>query len=234
VSREVTRWRWQSVGFMVACCLQAGPVWAQQANNVVSGRLELSAGTVWVGKAAVGTRDATLTGSGGDRFRLFSTSSELGGATGLNVRLGRRVTSIIEAEVSASYASPLLTTRITGDAEAAPATAVSDSITQFTIEGGALVDLTRRRPGSRVLPFVAVGGGYLRQLHEGDTLAQAGKVAYAGGGARFPLVSRAAARRLTQLGVRVDLRALLRSGSVMLDGRSHISPALAASLFVRF
>jgi hypothetical protein len=195
--------------------------------------LELSAGTAWIGKVAVGSRDATLTGSGGNRFRLFSTSSELGGATGFNVRLGRHVTSRIEAEVSASYASPLLTTSLSGDAEAAPATAASESITQFTIEGGALVNL-RRRPRSRVLPFVAVGGGYLRQLHEGGTLVQAGKVFYAGGGARIPLVSRGAGKRLRQLGVRLDLRALLRSSSVMLDGESHISPALAASLFVKF
>jgi hypothetical protein len=219
---------------MVTCCLHAGPLWAQHANDAGPGGLELSAGTAWVGKAAVGTRDATLTGSSGDRFRLFSTSSELGGATGFNVRLGRHVTSIIEAEVSASYAAPVLTTTITGDAEAASATAVSESITQFTIEGGALVDLMRGPPRSWVLPFVAVGGGYLRQLHEGDTLVQAGKVFYAGGGARIPLVSRGADKRLTQLGVRVDLRALLRSGGVMLDGKSHISPVLSASLFVRF
>jgi hypothetical protein len=209
-------------------------VWAQRASDEAPQGLELSGGTVWIGKAAVGTRDATLTGSGGNRFRLFSTSSELGGATGFNVRVGRHVTSIIEAEVSASYASPLLTTSLSGDAEAAPATAASESITQFTIEGGALIDVIRGRPRSRVLPFVAVGGGYLRQLHEGDTLVQAGKVFYAGGGARIPLVSRGADKRLRQLGVRIDLRALLRSSSVMLDGESHISPALAASLFVRF
>jgi len=103
-----------------------------------------------------------------------------------------------------------------------------------TIEGGALIDVMRGRPRSRVLPFVTVGGGYLRQLHEGDTLVQAGKVFYAGGGARIPFVSRGADKRLRQVGVRIDLRALLRSSSVMLDGESHVSPALAASLFVRF
>jgi hypothetical protein len=230
----VTGRPWGAIGVIVTCCLQAGPVWAQRASDEAPQGLELSGGTVWIGKAAVGTRDATLTGSGGNRFRLFSTSSELGGATGFNVRVGRHVTSIIEAEVSASYASPLLTTSLSGDAEAAPATAASESITQFTIEGGALIDVIRGRPRSRVLPFVAVGGGYLRQLHEGDTLVQAGKVFYAGGGARIPLVSRGADKRLRQLGVRIDLRALLRSSSVMLDGESHISPALAASLFVRF
>jgi hypothetical protein len=223
-----------AIGFLVACCLHAGPLCAQEANDWAHGRLELSVGTAWVGRAAVGTRDATLTAPGGDRFRLFSTSSELGSATGLTVRLGRRVTSIVEAEVSASYASPPLMTSITDDAETALPTAVSESITQFTVEGGVLVDLTRGRPGSRLLPFVAVGGGYLRQLHEGGTLVQTGKLVYVGAGVRIPIVSRGADRRLTQLGVRVDGRALLRSGSVMLDGTSHISPVLAASLFVRF
>ena len=129
---------WGAIAVIVTCCLQAAPAWAQRANDAVPQGLELSAGAVWIGKAAVGTRDATLTGSGGNRFRLFSTSSELGDATGFNVRIGRHVTSVIEAEVSASYASPLLTTSLSGDAEAAPATAASESITQFTIEGGAL------------------------------------------------------------------------------------------------
>jgi hypothetical protein len=85
-----------------------------------------------------------------------------------------------------------------------------------------------------VFPFVTAGGGYLRELHEGGTLAQTGKVVYVGGGARIPLVSRQARQRLTQLGVRADLRALVRSGGVTLDRQSHVSPAVAASLFVRF
>jgi opacity protein-like surface antigen len=225
---------WLLIGFALACSLHTSPSVAQQSSDVAPGQFEVSAGTTWVGSALLGSRDATLTGSSGDRFRLFSTSSELGRATGFNVRLGRHVTGVVEAEVSASYASPLLTTSIVDDAENATATAASEAIRQFTIEGGALFNLLQWRLGARVLPFVAAGGGYLRQLHEGNALVQAGKVVYVGGGARIPLVSRGADKRLTQLGVRVDLRALLRSGGVMLDGKSHISPALSASLFVRF
>ena len=200
----------------------------------MAGRFELSVGMVWFGSAAIGSRDATLTTSNGGAFRLFSTSSELEAATGVHVRLGGRVMGAVEAEASASYASPLLTTRIANDAENAAPAAVSESVRQFTIEGGALVNLARWRSRSRLLPFVTAGGGYLRQLHEGGTLAQTGSVAYIGGGARIPLVSRGAGRRLTQIGIRTDLRALVRSGGVTLDGKAHVSPALAASLFARF
>jgi hypothetical protein len=234
VTRRVTPRPAVVLAVAVTLCFHAGTGLAQSANAAVVGRFELSVGTVWFGTAAVGSRDATLTGSGGGGFRLFSTSSELGGATGVHVRVGGCVTHVIEAEASASYASPLLTTSIANDAENAAPTSVSESVRQFTIEGGALVNLTRWRFGSRVFPFVTAGGGYLRQLHEGGTLAQTGKVGYVGGGARIPLVSRGARERLKQLGVRADLRALVRSGGVTLDGQSHLSPALAASLFVNF
>jgi hypothetical protein len=234
VTRRGTRRPTGVLAFAIALCLHAGTGLAQSANPAAAGRFELSVGAVWFGTSAIGSRDATLTGSGGDRFRLFSTSSEIGDATGLHVRLGRRVTRVIEAEASASYASPLLITTIANDAENAAPTSASESARQFTIEGGALVNLTRWRSGSRVFPFVTAGGGYLRELHEGGTLAQTGKVVYVGGGARIPLVSRTARQRLTQLGVRADLRAVVRSGGVTFDGQSHISPTVAASLFVRF
>src|SRR5262249_3031607 len=152
-----------------------------------AGRFEVSAGTLWLGSAALGSSDATLTGSSGDRFRLFSTSSDLGGAVGLVGRVGRRVTRAVETEISGSYVSPRLTTRISNDAESAPSATVSDTIRQFTIDGGVLIALPWR-VGRRVRPFVTAGGGYLRQLHEGNVLAQTGRLAYAGGGARVPLL----------------------------------------------
>jgi len=234
VTTEVTRRPTVALAFAITLCLHAGTGLAQSANPAVPGRVELSGGAVWFGTSAIGSRDATLTASGGGGFRLFSTASQLESATGVHVRLGRRVTRVVEAEASGSYVSRLLTSRIANDAENAAPAAASETTRQFTMEGGALVRLTRWPIGSRVFPFVTAGGGYLRQLHEGGTLAQSGSLVYVGGGARIPLVSRGARQRLKQVGVRADLRALVRSGSVTLDGQSHISPALAVSLFMKF
>ncbi len=44
---------------------------------------------------------------------------------------------------------------------------------------------------SRVRPFVTGGGGYLRQLHEGETLAVTGQFYEIGGGVKITLASRA-------------------------------------------
>ena len=92
-----------------------------------------------------------------------------------------------------------------------------------------------RRLGPRLVPFVTGGGGYLRQIHEGQTFIQTGRTYHLGGGIKVPLVSRAAAQTwVKQIGVRVDARALVQTAGVTLDDRAHIAPALAASLFVRF
>ena len=40
-------------------------------------------------------------------------------------------------------------------------------------------------------PFVTAGGGYLRQLHEGLTVIEEGRVFYVGGGARYWIFARA-------------------------------------------
>jgi hypothetical protein len=216
-------------GVTLACCLHAAPLWAQRA---ALGRYELSAGPTWIGAATLRSQDATLTGSDGARYRLFSTSSELAATTGISVRFGGRLAGVVDAELSGSYGRPLLTTTVTADAENAATLAISDAVHQFAVEGGALVRLWQR--STRVQPFATAGGGYLRQLHEGNTLAETGRLVYAGGGIKIPLVSRSAGARFTQLGVRVDVRAVIRSGGIGLDDGQHVAPALSASLFARF
>jgi hypothetical protein len=225
---------WMAIGVAMVCFFFAVPAAAQPAGSVAPGRQEVSAGAAWFGPAAVGSRDATLTGSGGDRFRLFSTSSDLGAATGFGVRLSRRIRGVVEAEATGSYAVPLLTTSITRDAEGAAPLAASEAVRQFTLEGGALVDLSRRFAGAHLRPFVSAGGGYLRQLHAGNILVQTGAIIYAGGGVKIPLGSRSGRSAFKQVGIRIDLRGVARSGGVTLDGRSHLAPSLAASVFARF
>lgn len=220
---------------MLCAWLLWGPVrtvWAQ--SEPLPGRYELAGGLFWTGPTPFDSRDASLTGPTGDRVRLFSTSTELARAAGLELRLGRRVTRAVQAEVSASYSTPVLTTSISNDLEGGAATVASESTRQVTVEASAVVDVGRGRVGSRVFPFVTGGGGYLRQLHEGDTLVQTGRIYHVGGGARIPLVTRGRNRRFKQLGVRADVRAILRTGGITFDGRAHVSPAVTASAFVRF
>ena len=218
-----------------AWSLGGANVRAQSARDLEAGTFELSAGALWMGSASFGSRDATLTSASGGRFSLFSTASELAGASGVEGRVGGRITRLVQVEGSASYTVPQLQTRVSADTEGGGSVTASEPIRQISLEGSVLVRLARRRIGSRGVPFISAGAGYVRQLHDSQILIQAGRTYYAGGGVKFPLVSpNGRGKRLKQLGVRVDARAVVRTGGVTLDGRAHTVPALAASLFTRF
>src|SRR5438309_60303 len=95
----------------------------------------------------------------------------------------------VTAERSRSRSWPSDAPSVSGDIEnGAPTTAV-EKIQEYMI-GGAVV---WRVPGvqrPRLAPFVAVGGGYLRQLHDRALLAQTGRYYALGGGVAYLLASR--------------------------------------------
>jgi hypothetical protein len=84
-----------------------------------------------------------------------------------------------------------------------------------------------------VLPFVTMGAGYLRQLHDAKTLVETGQTYHVGGGAKLAMVSRMDGR-LKEIGLRMEARACIRSGGVALDDRAHAAAAITAALFARF
>jgi hypothetical protein len=211
-----------------AVCAIAAPARAQDA---VPGRFEIAAGVTWTGSMSLGTPAATETAPSG-RFTLFSTSTQVSSAAGVEARVGVRLTPRFVVEASSSYSRPVLRAAISGDAEnAAPVTA-TDTLREITVDGALAVDLLREERIHRASPFIVAGAGYLRQLHEGDTLAVNGQRYFAGGGVRFLLMSRP--RKLKGLGVRADARALLQRKGAAFDGRLHASPTVAASIFARF
>jgi hypothetical protein len=207
---------------------------AQSPGSPEPGRFELALGPQWTGPTSYASRDATLTTATGGSFRLFSTSSELGASPGFELRFGARVARLVQAEIVGSYATPDLRTTITNDVEASGSTTAFEPIQEFIIEAAAVVNLARWRPSPRVVPFVSAGVGYVRQLHDDRTLVQTGQMYHVGGGAKFQLVSRGEGRRLKQIGVRAEARALVRTGGITLDDRAHTAPAISAALFVRF
>ena len=78
---------------------------------------------------------------------------------------------------------------MTGDAEGAPTIDVVERLDHYLIDGGIVSGWTNSVcKGLR--PFVTAGGGYLRQLHEGLTVIEEGRVFYVGGGARYWIFTR--------------------------------------------
>ena len=225
-----------SVGTLaiVCACVSAPRVTAQSAPTVPPpARFEVGIGPVWIGHTNVGTRDATETAAAGSRFVLFSTSTQLDAAVGIEGRIGIHVSRVLEVDVAASYSPPMLRSRITADVENANPTSAGVAVRQIAIGGSLVVHLTRLHVSRRVVPFIEAGAGYLRQLYDTRTVAATGQTYQIGGGVNYMLASRTG-HRVTGLGLRADVRALARTKGVAPDGRAHVAPAAGASLFVGF
>ena len=205
---------------------------AAQPSEPLPGRFEVALGGRWTGALGFGKADALETRASGATFALFATDTELTASTGAEARIGIRASRILQIEASATYASSDLRTRISSDAEGIPDVTASESLMQFAFEGALLAELDRWRIGRRTVPFVSVGGGFLRQLHEGRTLAEVGGTYHISAGVRYPLATRAAAR-LKAIGLRADVRAVVRTGGAAFDNRARVSPAAGVSLFLR-
>ena len=215
-----------------AAVLQVSPAFAQPANRAPF-RFEGGVGIVWDGTQSLGMRAATETTGSGGTSPLFNTSSELGGAAGIDGRVGVRLSRSFMVEAEASYLKPQLRIAISADAEGAAPVTASETIQQFTIGANLLWMLPGRMWSPRFRPFALAGGGYLRQLHEQATLLETGRFYQFGAGVEA-LLSSARRFHTKGIGVRADLRALIRAQGVAFDGGSNTSPAAGVSAFVRF
>jgi hypothetical protein len=192
-----------------------------------SARFEIGVGVSWNGQSSFGTRAANETTATGGALALFSTETSLSGAAGVEARFGVRLTRRIDVDAVAAYARPRLLAVVRSDSEAGagPFTA-AESIQQFAVGGAAVWRLAALQAHPKWTPFATAGVQYFRELHEGQLLVVAGPAYEAGGGVKYLPRSR--------VGIRADARAIVRTAAVNIDGRAHVSPAIAASLFIRF
>jgi hypothetical protein len=220
-----------AASLLVGIAVYATPVLAQSAEPRPS-RFEVAGGLGWIGRAPLGNTAATETTPTGGRATLFTMSSELASAGAITARAGVRLTHAWRLEAAASFSKPELRIALAGDSEGAAPLTAAESIEQYMIGGDVLWVLPfRRRP--RLETFVLGGGGYLRQLHEAATLVETGRYYDVGGGVSW-LFTAGGLFHTKGAGVRLDARAVVRSGGVAFDGGSNTSPAAGASLFVRF
>jgi hypothetical protein len=183
------------------------------------GSLEVGGGFLWSKGYGLGTRCAEETrnpGTSTGQFCLFQTATDVAAPTGGVVRLGFYVSSAVAIEGSGQYLRPLVSSRLTGDAEEAPTTTASEKLTRIVVDGSVVFHLRRLTfGGGRAVPFVAGGAGYLRELHEGNELIETGKTYHAGGGVKFWL-----GQGPHRFGVRADIGASIRDGGFDF-GKNH-------------
>jgi opacity protein-like surface antigen len=197
-----------------------------------AGRFEVSFGGGFQGGASLGSGDAALrTRESGD-YRLFTTDSRFAGAGILEARAGMAFTSRYGVEVRVAFSGPELRSRVSEDAEGAPAIEVAERVDQYVVDGALVVAIPGLGIGGLV-PFVSGGAGYLRQLHEGQTLIEEGVSYRIGGGVRHHLVTRD--RGLVKhVGVRVDASLLILTGGIRIEQEARPHAATTAALFVGF
>ena len=214
----------------------AWPLWpsaaaAQAGSPLSAARFEIGGGARWLGTTDAGGVDAVESGNGTGPVTLFRTESSLKGKVGVELRAGVKVAGPLRVETSFAYHAAELAVAVTSDREdAAPITA-TETLQHFQVEGGVMFQPDRWRAG-RTRFFASGGAGYLRELHQEQTLAETGWSSYVGGGLLRPLTERPP--RVAMIGLRLEARLVTLARAAALDDRVHSAPAAAASLFVRF
>src|SRR4029079_12988822 len=115
------------------------------------GRFEVSIGSLWIGHEPLGANDANETTSSGGTRALFTTSTDLAGAGGVEGRVSVRVWRAVEAEVEASYGKPQLKISIAGDVEGAAPLTVTETLRQITVGAGVVWNVPHRLWNGRLV-----------------------------------------------------------------------------------
>ena len=189
---------------------------------------EVTGGVVRSGGYDAGSALATLSrnpSTGSAPLTEFQTDSQVLGATGLDAHVGFHVARRVFAEATFQYSRPILRTHITGDFESAASVDADDKTSSYLVGGSVLYHFGE----GRVVPFVEGGGGYLRQLHEGNTELLTGTELHAGGGVKYWLGT-----GTHRYGLRLDALASSRSKSIAFEQKRRIVPSVAAGVVYVF
>ncbi len=230
----MTRWR---VGLAALAWLASAGSAGAEPLPVPASRLEVGASVLWLGHAALGGGEATLTPNElapSAPFVLFRTRSVIDKAAGLGVRLSWRLSERVRAEGVLEMARPRVRTDISSDVEAPGSIVAKVGMTEYAIGAGATVDLaplTFRQGRGRF--FVGGTVGYMRQLLGGGAAVETGRVYHVGGGVKYALRVRSEGR-LRRVGLRVDLAVRIRDGGIQPNGPRQPAALVGGGIFLGF
>jgi len=206
----------------------ATPAVAQTAQAPSRGTWEVGGGVVYVGGYSLGESAAELTPNTGTQgsFDLFTTSNDVKSAFGIQARIGYFFTPSVAVEGGARLSWPVFESRITGDFEDAVDTTAEETLSQYLFDASLVFHFNNATfSGGQAVPFVAAGAGYLRELHEEDTLVEEGVEYHAAGGIKWWFGS---ARR--RLALRAEAGFSIRDGGFDFDEGARIVPVAGASI----
>jgi hypothetical protein len=217
---------------VVMLALTAAPALAQPVDPPVGG-VEVTGGVGWLGGAALGDRDAELRTASGQPLTLFSTDTRLEAAPTWDVHAGYSFGRRWMVEGGISFSRPELRSAVSADSEGASPITITERIDQYVVAGRLVVLLNEMRLGRRTIPFVAAGVGYVRQLHEEETVIEEGHVYQFGGGLKHWLRSQRTGA-IKAAGLRLDARLSLFVAGIAFDDDARPQGAISGAVFVAF
>jgi len=155
-------------------------------------------------------------------FTLFTTSSTVTSAIGVEGRLAVNVSRRVAVEGTFQVTWPSLQTRAADDFENAPAITAEERVTSY-LGGASLVYHFRT---GRFLPFVAGGASYLRQMHEDNAGVVTGAEIHGGGGVKYWFGRR--------FGLRAEAGLSSRGTSIGFEDKRQTVPTMGVGLNYRF
>jgi hypothetical protein len=231
VERVMSRWVGLGAWAAVLCLATVAEAQTRPLPSSSPKRWEFGGGMRWTTAVTFDSADANERDPTGAPFRLFAVKTQLENAFGAHVYIAPRITRSLRLEVSGSYAAPQLSASVTHDVENADDVLIDETITQLAMDVALLYEFHNDRTSRPNVPFIMGGGGFSRELHDGQTLIETGQSFFAGVGLKGYFM-RGQVRR--SIGLRFDGRAVFKTNGVALDDQTHIGAVLTASVFKQF
>jgi hypothetical protein len=197
-------------------------------------RLEVAVGGGLLTGADIGGAEAELRANAphAQPFRLFTSLATFGRAAVVEARAAVLVTRRFGMEGLLLFGRPELRVSVASDVEGAAPLTVVERVDQYGIAAGIAVMIDELRLG-RMVPYAAGGAGYLRQLHEGRTVVEHGRLYYLGGGVKHWWLARDRGT-IRFAGVRGDVRLYVLVHGIAFDDRSRRQAAVTGSVVIGF
>jgi hypothetical protein len=224
-------------GLLVCMMCLAGvvPAGAQGASDRPVRRLEVTIGAGTLGGAKLESEDANIRANDTTfrPYQLFRVTSLFGSTPFVETRTSVAMSRRWSLEGVFVFSHPELRSSISRDVEGASPRTIVERVDQYFVEGSLVLMLDELRLGSRTVPFVAGGAGYLRQLHEGHTVIEEGHLYHLGGGIKHWMLARERGV-IRAAGVRADGNVYLLAGGIAFQSRSRPQAAISGGFFVSF
>jgi hypothetical protein len=175
----------------------------------------------------LGTSNAELTrnpGTGTGPYNLFTAATRVGAIVGVQGRVGVYLSRSWMVEGGVQYSRPVVSSDLANDAEQATDTVATETLARYVFDGSVAYHFGAKN-GARAVPFVAAGGGYIRELHDGYGVVETGNEIHGVAGIKYWFTS-----GKQRLGLRADLGLISRSGGVDFDAALNTLPTDSAGI----